>query len=302
MLTYHMGWEGEGAGIEARGKRIRPALVLLSCSATGGDWHSALPAAAAVEFLHNFSLVHDDIQDNSDMRRGRPTVWVKWGIAQAINTGDLLFTLANKALLRLRETSREPFVLDACAIFQEACRKLTYGQHLDISFETQKDVSPEAYWLMVSGKTAALLSACCEIGALLGGADANGQSAFCTFGENLGLAFQAQDDILGIWGDAARIGKSTESDLVTGKKTLPVLYGDKCGGAFAARWRLGSVTPAEVPELVDMLEDEGVRATTQADVDRLTADALGALEEATPNSPGGEALFEMAHLLIDRNY
>ena len=105
MLAYHLGWDGEGAGPEARGKRIRPLLVLLTCSAAGGEWRNALPAAAAVELVHNFSLIHDDIQDNSPLRRGRETVWKRWGIAQAINAGDAMLTIAHLTLLRMEKTS-----------------------------------------------------------------------------------------------------------------------------------------------------------------------------------------------------
>ncbi|MCJ7537186.1 MAG: polyprenyl synthetase family protein, partial [Anaerolineales bacterium] len=105
MLAYHMGWEGEGAGPDAQGKRIRPLLVLLTCAAAGGEWQNALPAAAAVELVHNFSLIHDDIQDNSPLRRGRETVWKRWGIAQAINTGDAMLTIAHLSLLQMEKTS-----------------------------------------------------------------------------------------------------------------------------------------------------------------------------------------------------
>ena len=115
MMTYHMGWEGEGAGPEATGKRIRPMMVLLTTAAAGSQWEKALPAAAAVELVHNFSLIHDDIEDNSPVRRGRPTVWKKWGLAQAINTGDAMFTLAHLALQRLTITSSDATVVEAAA-------------------------------------------------------------------------------------------------------------------------------------------------------------------------------------------
>jgi len=116
MLRYHMGWEGEGAGPKASGKRVRPTLVLLSAAAAGADWRTALPAAAAVEILHNFSLIHDDIQDNSDQRRGRPTVWAKWGMPQAINAGDTLFALAHMALEGLSETASDAAYIQAARL------------------------------------------------------------------------------------------------------------------------------------------------------------------------------------------
>src|SRR5215208_5397434 len=225
MLSYHMGWTGEGAGPEATGKRIRPLLVLLCTAARGADWQTALPAAAAVELVHNFSLVHDDIQDNSDKRRGRSTTWVKWGAPMAINVGDALFVMSNQAIIDLKENYPAEVILKAAEILNNTCLDLTRGQFLDMSYEERTDLIVEDYWPMVSGKTAALLSAGCHIGALLGGADESLQEAYRSFGHYLGLAFQVQDDLLGIWGDEALTGKSAASDLMEGKKSLPVLAG-----------------------------------------------------------------------------
>ncbi|HEY7506377.1 MAG TPA: polyprenyl synthetase family protein, partial [Nitrososphaera sp.] len=226
MLTYHMGWTGEGAGAEATGKRIRPLMLLLTCLASsgaeGGDetWQSALPAAAAVELVHNFSLVHDDIQDNSDKRRGRPTTWVKWGMPMAINVGDALFVMSNQAIIDLKENYPAEVVVRAAEILHNTCLDLTRGQFLDMSYEKRIDLTVEDYWPMISGKTAALLSACCHIGSLLGGADDAKQDAYRSFGHYLGLAFQVQDDILGIWGDEVITGKSAANDLIEGKKSF----------------------------------------------------------------------------------
>ncbi len=301
MLAYHMGWEGAGAGPEARGKRIRPLLVLLSASAAGGDWKCALPAAAAVELLHNFSLIHDDIQDQSRTRRGRETVWVKWGAAQAINAGDLMFTLAQAALLRLCEEISPQTTLRAAQIFQDTCVYLTQGQYLDMRYESQPDLSLDDYWPMVAGKTAALLSACTQIGALAGGAGEDALEAYRQFGEALGLAFQVQDDWLGIWGDSARTGKSTESDLVTGKKTLPVLYALEKGGKFATRWQQGPVRPEEVIGLARLLAEEGAQEYTQQTSDRLTRQAHLALSATGHAShPASCALGELADKLLGR--
>ncbi|HEX9330342.1 MAG TPA: polyprenyl synthetase family protein, partial [Anaerolineales bacterium] len=145
MLTYHMGWTGEDAGPEATGKRIRPMLLLLSTSACGADWQSALPAAAAVELVHNFSLVHDDIQDNSDKRRGRPTTWVKWGMPMAINAGDALFVLSNQAIDDLKENYLAGAVVKVAEILHNTCLELTRGQFLDMSYEERNDLLVEDY-------------------------------------------------------------------------------------------------------------------------------------------------------------
>lgn len=300
MLTYHMGWTGEGSGPEAQGKRIRPLLVLLTTASCGADWKSALPAAAAVELVHNFSLVHDDIQDNSDKRRGRRTVWKVWGMPQGINAGDALFVLSNLALLDLVPAHPAETVVKAAAILHATCLDLTRGQHLDIAYETRADLSLEDYWPMVAGKTAALLSACCAIGALLGGADEAAQEAYRDFGRYLGLAFQVQDDLLGIWGNSALTGKSAESDLVSGKKSLPVLYGLGKGGKFAKRWAAGPIQPEEVPAVANLLTEEGARLHAQEAADQMTDLALQSLRLADPQGEAGEALFELVNKLLDR--
>jgi geranylgeranyl diphosphate synthase type I len=300
ILAYHLGWEGDGAGGEAQGKRLRPMMVLLTTAAAGGQWERALPAAAAVELVHNFSLIHDDIEDNSPLRRGRSTIWKKWGVAQAINAGDALFTLAHLSLLRLEETMTAKLSLQAAHILQETCLKLTQGQYMDIAYESQMDLPIEAYWPMVSGKTAALLSACTELGALVAEVNKARRESYRQFGYLLGLAFQAQDDLLGIWGDASLTGKSADSDLLTGKKTLPVLFGLNQKGLFAERWAKGSVTGSEVLPLATLLEIEGARTYTQETTERLTQQALQTLEEAEPAGEAGQALFDLAKRLLSR--
>ncbi|HXF84074.1 MAG TPA: polyprenyl synthetase family protein [Anaerolineales bacterium] len=302
MLTYHMGWTGEGAGAEATGKRIRPLLVLLCAAASNASetWQTALPAAAAIELVHNFSLVHDDIQDNSETRRGRPTVWVKWGAPMAINVGDALFVLSNQAILDLKVHYSAETVLKAAEILHNTCLELTRGQFLDLSYEDRTDLSTEDYWPMVAGKTAALLSAACHIGALLGGADEPQQDAYRSFGHYLGLAFQVQDDILGIWGDTAITGKSTASDLLEGKKSLPVLAGLAAKGKFAERWKQGPIRPEEVEEMAHLLAREGGYAPAQEAARQMTDLAILSLREADPQGSAGEALFELANQLLKR--
>ncbi len=300
MLTYHMGWSGEGSGPEARGKRIRPMLVLLTCACCGAAWESALPAAAAVELVHNFSLIHDDIQDNSPTRRGREAVWVKWGMPQAINAGDALFVLANQALLDLSPLHPAETILQAQRILQDTCLDLTRGQFLDMSYEQRLDLSIEDYWPMVSAKTAALLSACCSMGALLAAADEDTREAYRDFGHYLGLAFQVQDDFLGLWGNSALTGKSAESDLVSGKKSLPILFGIGKAGPFARRWAQGPVRPEEVPALAGQLASEGARLYTQQVADQMTDLALQSLRQADPQGSAGEALFELVNQLLYR--
>jgi geranylgeranyl diphosphate synthase type I len=301
MLTYHMGWTGEGAGPEATGKRIRPLLVLLCTASCGADWQSALPAAAAVELVHNFSLVHDDIQDNSDKRRGRLTIWVKWGAPMAINVGDALFVLSNQAIIDLKENYPAEIVVNAAEILHNTCLELTRGQFLDMSYEKKDELAVEDYWPMVAGKTAALLSACCHIGSLLGGADEAKRDAYRSFGHYLGLAFQVQDDILGIWGDEAVTGKSTANDLKEGKKSLPVLAGLSAKGKFAERWRQGPIQADEVQKLARLLASESGYETAVEAAKQMTDLALMNLRGADPQGEAGEALFELADKLLKRN-
>jgi geranylgeranyl diphosphate synthase, type I len=301
MLTYHMGWTGEGAGPEATGKRIRPLMLLLCTSACGATWEPALPAAAAVELVHNFSLVHDDIQDNSDKRRGRPTTWVKWGMPMAINVGDALFVLSNQAIMDLKEYYAPDVIVRAAEILHNTCLDLTRGQFLDMSYEERNDLSVDDYWPMVAGKTAALLSACCHIGALLGGADEAKQESYRSFGHYLGIAFQVQDDILGIWGNESLTGKSAASDLVEGKNSLPVLAGLGRNGKFAARWKQGPIQSEEVEEVARLLTNEGGYETAYEASKQMTDLALLNLYEADPQGEAGDALYELADKLLKRN-
>lgn len=300
MLTYHMGWTGEGAGREATGKRIRPLMVLLAAASTRAEWKNALPAAAAVEMVHNFSLVHDDVQDNSEKRRGRPTVWTKWGVPMAINVGDAMFVIANQAIMDLIKTHPAVTVVRAATILNGTCLDLTRGQFLDMSYEERTDLSLEDYWPMIGGKTSALLSACTHIGSLLGNASDEEQEAYRQFGYHIGLAFQVQDDILGIWGDEAVTGKSAASDLVEGKNSLPVLYALGKHGKFAERWNQGPITAGEVKAVSAMLENEGGRNYADEISEKETQKALSFLEKANPRGAAGESMLELANMLLKR--
>ncbi len=311
MLTYHMGWTGDGAGPEAAGKRIRPLLVLLSAaSCNSGEeknnqdtflyWLHAKSAAAAIELIHNFSLVHDDIQDNSDKRRGRNTVWVNWGASMAINVGDALFVIANQAIMDLTEYYPAEVVVKAANILNSSCLDLTRGQFLDMSYEERNDLGIDEYWPMVGGKTSALLAACTQIGALLGNAGETKQEAYRLFGWHLGLAFQVQDDILGIWGNEAITGKSAASDLVEGKNSLPVLYGLGKHGKFAERWAQGPITIDEVALTAKQLEDEGGKNYAEEISKLETQKALEYLNKANPQGEAGESIRQLANMLLKR--
>src|SRR5271157_763391 len=300
MLTYHMGWTGEGAGPDATGKRIRPLVVLLVVASRKSEWLHASPAAAAIELVHNFSLVHDDIQDNSDKRRGRTTVWKKWDMPQAINVGDALFVISNQAILDLAKNYSANIVVRAASVIHNACLDLTRGQYLDMAYENRNDLSIEDYWKMIEGKTASLISACTQVGAILGGTDDRTIEQYRIFGRDLGLAFQVQDDILGIWGNEALTGKSTAGDLVEGKNSLPILYGISQKGKFAQRWNASAIQPEEVAEVAQMLVSEGARDYAQHEAQRLTNQAIGTLDKINPKNEAGYALVDLTNKLLNR--
>lgn len=298
MLHYHLGWADEHfAPVQVKsGKRIRPVLCLLACESAGGAIQAALPAAAAIELLHNFSLIHDDIEDNSPLRRGRPTVWTLWGIPQAINAGDGLFTIAHCALERLAQAGVDgERILQAQAMFNRTCLELTHGQHMDIEFEKRATVTVDEYMVMIANKTAALIGASAAIGALLGNSDH--VQDYRTFGRELGLAFQIQDDVLGIWGDEAITGKSASSDLLTRKKTLPVLYGLERSAELRAVY---AAPEMDVAAAVRWLDAVGAREYAQTQARHHHDLALAALEQSGARGPAGAALRDLAMSLLGR--
>lgn len=301
MLNYHMGWEGKGAGPQSQGKRIRPLLLLLATNAAGGDWKSALPAAAAIELLHNFSLIHDDIEDKSPTRRNRPTLWQNWGVPQAINTGDALFSLAFVSMSSLDKYHSAEITLNVIRLFENTVLALTKGQFLDISFEDRDEVSIDEYMQMISGKTAALIGTSIEIGAILGNADAETQGAFRDFGTNLGLAFQIQDDYLGIWGDEKITGKSTATDIQEKKKTYPIIYGLNESESFRKLWNKDNFSENDVEQLARILEASGAREKTRADEEKYINQARTALTRAHPMGEAAVALQTLVDQLMNRS-
>ncbi len=303
MLRYHMGWADESLAPThaVTGKRVRPLLCLLVAQATGCDWQQVLPAAAAVEFSHNFSLIHDDIQDSSPLRRGRPTLWKLWGVAQALNAGDALFTLAHIALKKLMALGFSAEVtLAAMGVLDQACLMLTQGQYLDLSFESRDRVSVDEYLAMIAAKTAALAAASTEIGALVGGAPAECVRHYRAFGRNLGLAFQIQDDILGIWGDESTTGKSAATDIQTRKKTLPVVYGLSHSEELRALYAAGTQTAINMGRVIELLDAVGARAYAQEQARAYSDEAMAHLEAARPQGEAGLALRELTGQLLGR--
>jgi geranylgeranyl diphosphate synthase, type I len=223
MMRYQLGYVDDALAPSsvAGGKRFRPLLCLLACSAAGGEWRDALPAAAGIELLHNFSLIHDDIEDNDPSRRHRPTVWKVWGVPQAINVGDGMFALAQRAVLAAGEDAHTTVRLSSR--FAAIAQDLTEGQYLDMVFETRDEVTQPEYLNMIARKTSCLIAFSVWSGACVGAAPEPVLDALQRFGSELGNAFQIHDDIMGIWGEPEQTGKERANDLRNRKKTLPVI-------------------------------------------------------------------------------
>lgn len=302
MFEYQLGWAGDGAGKAAQGKRLRPLIVLLSAHAAGGDWKSALPASAAVELMHNFSLIHDDIQDQSPLRRGRETIWVKWGIAQAINAGDAMLGLADLTLTDMVRFFPETIVLNATRIFQQTLLELTRGQYLDLAYENASRVKMDDYSIMVEGKTGALLGCCMELGAIFGGATKTQQKQMAHFGRTVGNAFQIQDDWLGIWGKDQSTGKPASVDLIERKKSYPILLGLKRKEKFHDLWMKTPVIDHDnYEEFSWLLEQEGVKTDTEKEFTRIYREAVDLFEKIDFNPDRKKPLSKLVDSILFRD-
>jgi len=225
VLAYHLGWVDEAFRPTAGGggKRFRPLLCLRCTAAAGGEPQQAVFIAAAIELLHNFTLIHDDIQDRSETRRHRPTVWSLWGDAQAINAGDALFALSQLAALEAAQRLGADRGAELLRRFNETTLRIVEGQVADLSFEHRDTVQSDEYLFMIERKTAALVAYAAWAGATVAGAPEAQANDFSTFGRLLGLGFQLQDDYLGVWGDPASTGKARGDDLRRRKKSLPIV-------------------------------------------------------------------------------
>ncbi|MFQ5614345.1 MAG: polyprenyl synthetase family protein [Anaerolineae bacterium] len=311
MMNYHLGWADENfQPLQVNsGKRLRPLFALLACQSAGGDPNRALPAAAAVELIHNFTLIHDDIEDRSLTRRGRRAVWAIWGDALGINTGDTMFTLARHALLRLAELNiPHKTILQAIRKLDDTCLTLCYGQHLDISFEDRLDVDMETYLTMIRGKTAALLGCAGYLGALIAADDEQVADRYGRLGEEMGLAFQIQDDILGIWGEETTTGKPAADDIRRRKKSLPVVYvlSHAANPTEANRLRRlyqrQTLTEDDVAAALAILERTEARSHVEQAARHHIDAALRILDELLAAGSDGQALREMAEFFIQREH
>jgi len=304
VAGYHFGWwDAAGAPIRAgAGKAIRPALVVLCAEAVGGAATAAVGAAVAVELVHNFSLLHDDIIDGDATRRHRAAAWTVYGTPAAILAGDSLLTQALR-VLAASAPQPGPVVDRLCAALLE----LVAGESADVAFESRTDVGVDEYLEMAAGKTAALVACACELGALAGGGSPDAAERLRSFGHHLGLAFQMVDDLLGIWGDPQVTGKPVGADLRTRKSSLPVVAAltseTAAGRQFAALYaRPEPLTDAQLHTAAQLVEEAGGRTGTEKQAHRQVALALSQLDDATFVPTAVRQLAELSHLVTDRDW
>jgi geranylgeranyl diphosphate synthase, type I len=310
MMQYHLGWLDEQLqpANASSGKLIRPVLVLLANRVFGGSDEQALPLAAGIQLLHDFSLIHDDIEDNSATRRGRRTTWNIWGLAHGINAGDGMFALAHRAVYGLSDAGvAADRVLRIARDFENTILRICEGQYLDMSAEGQMDVSEDRYLRMIRGKTAKLAAASAGLGAQVATDDRDAIEALWQFGEALGMAFQMQDDLLDIWGAPEHTGKPFAADLVQRKMSLPVIYGlahapEPDREQFQSLYRKPDpLTRPDLDTLLAILD----RTEAQTYVEHLARDeydrAMGALDRVSPAAPAAlDDLRALAQSLLNR--
>ena len=294
--------------IKAGGKRLRPSLTLLSTEMLCEDYKKALPAAAAIELIHNFTLVHDDIMDQDEFRRGVPTVHTVWDVPTAIIAGDLLFSKAFELLYDLssRGVSHDRIV-EVSRILAEATSIIAEGQALDMDFEKRWDIGVEDYLDMIRKKTATLIEASVATGAIIAGASREDLEYLKQYGRSIGMAFQIRDDILGVFGDPAKTGKPVYNDIREGKKTILVIYVLENGGEKEKRIlkeRLGNknLGENEYREVAEIMEKTGALEYATDVAKRYMEEAINSLKSLTSvcNEKAREALIELARYVVER--
>jgi geranylgeranyl diphosphate synthase, type I len=303
LACYHFGWtdaDGRPASDNA-GKAVRPAFALLSAQAVGATWRVGLPGAVAVELVHNFSLLHDDLMDGDVARRHRTTVWALEGPPAAILCGDAMLALATQVLLEVGTLD----AIEAIRLLSAATQELIRGQHDDLAFERRGDVTVDECLLMAAGKTGSLLACSAAIGAVLAGAPAQTVTALSTYGAELGLAFQLVDDLLGIWGDPRSTGKPVGSDLRARKKSLPITWATTYGGDFGrelASWlrTSGPDGDADIATAARLVDAAGGRAWASDEARRRLALGEAALAAADLDPDARDELVALGRFIVTR--
>lgn len=282
------------------GKRLRPQLVLLAAEMFGGKAEDVLPAALAIEVFHNFTLLHDDVMDKADIRRGRPTVHVRWDDRTAILSGDQMIIEAYKLLSQVPENK----LLNTLSYFNEMATEICEGQQYDMDFETREDVSIEEYIEMIRLKTSVLLANALRIGAYIAGANEQQQNALYEYGIHLGLAFQIQDDILDVYGDSATFGKAIGGDICCNKKTYILLTAlqraDNETRSELEQWlKTNDKSVQKIQAVTHIYTRTGAREVCEAVMQAYTREALSALD-TLPQTDATHQLRQLAEKLVQR--
>jgi geranylgeranyl diphosphate synthase, type II len=288
----------------AGGKRIRPLLVLLGCELFNGEPGQARPAMLATEFFHNFTLLHDDIMDQAPLRRGRETVFKKWNTSVAILSGDTMFAMACEHLLSLPQDIL-PSVL---ALFTQTARRVCEGQQYDMDFETRQNVSIPEYLEMIRLKTAVLLGCSLKLGALIARAPAAEAEKAWSFGENIGMAFQLQDDLLDVFGDEKKFGKETGRDILAGKKTFLFLKAYELA-SMKEKAELDTCfsdhsLPAgeKIAQVKNIYEALNIRQITQSEIEHFYSAALQSCSAIHADETGKNLLKSFADEMLKRDF
>ncbi|MGM9836502.1 MAG: polyprenyl synthetase family protein [Muribaculaceae bacterium] len=285
------------------GKRLRPVLVLMACDAVGGDINRAIKPAIGLEMFHNFTLLHDDVMDKADIRRGKPTVHVKWDDNTAILSGDAMLTMATQ-LIAQSPADVMPQVMD---LYNRTAMEIYEGQQYDVDFETRTDVTVDEYIEMIRLKTSVLLGCACKMGALIGGADEATARLFYKVGENLGLAFQLQDDMLDVWGDEATFGKAIGGDIMNNKKTFLLINAmQRATGDHKVELSLWLNTPnasrsVKVPAVTAIYDALNLRSLSLDAINRYNNEALEALGKIDISAEARTEFCNFITRLVKRN-
>lgn len=312
LLRYHLGWVdryGDPVATPAsQGKALRPTLCMFACEVLAGDPQRALSAAVALELIHNFSLIHDDIQDRDLERRHQPTVWSLWGAPKALVAGDAMQSLGDLAMLRSAQLDVTPeTTLKVSRILTESYLEMIEGQCLDLGFESRTNITTRDYLQMIACKTGALIRSALEIGALLAINDPATTQAFSRFGSYLGRAFQIRDDYLGIWGDEAATGKSTDNDIRRRKKTFPVVFAlERASRAARADllhiYTQESLDGSDVERIMAVLEEVGAPQYSEQLTQESARQALEALEDVALPAWARAEVEELVDFLARRQF
>ena len=312
MLRFHMGWgDAHGNRIQGSGgKGLRPTLCLIVCEATGGDVRRAIPAAVALEYVHNFSLIHDDIQDRDETRHGRPTLYWQWGMPRALVAGNFLRVIADSTVQELVDSGLDEYLaLDVASTLTRAYIEMIEGQYMDLDFEGRKDVGVQQYLNMISRKTGALFRCSVDLGAMIGTRDEATRTAFHEFGRAIGYLFQIRDDVLGVWGETESTGKPVHADIRRKKNSFPVVHAMSSSSVDDVRTireiygqEQGEVSDSDVSIVLEIMSRAGTRKAAQDTAAGFRDEALKAMSavELAPETRNG--LEQLADFLLVREH